>query len=59
MNRGWRWLDMARLSPPGSVKVPKFDIEEHMRWMKETWGDHVFIMAEVREMREAEHGDRS
>ena len=50
---------VARLSPPGSAKVPKFDIEEHKRRMQETWGDRVFTMAEVREMREAELGDRS
>jgi hypothetical protein len=30
-----------------------------MRWMKETWGDRVFSAEEVREMREAELGDRS
>lgn len=50
---------VARLSPPGSAKIPKFDMEAHKRRMKETWGDRVFTMAEVREMREAEHGDRS
>ncbi len=48
---------VARLSPPASAKAPKFDIEAHQRRMKETWGDRVFTMAEVREMREAELGE--
>lgn len=50
---------VARLSPPRAEKPPKFDIEAHRRWMKETWGDRVFSVEEVREMREAELGDRS
>ncbi len=50
---------VARLSPPRSEKAPKFDREAHERRMKETWGDRVFTMEEVREMREAELGDRS
>jgi prevent-host-death family protein len=51
---------VARLSPPRPQWWrPKFDIEAHMRWMKETWGDRVFSAEEVREMREAELGDRS
>jgi hypothetical protein len=52
-------LTMARLSPPGNRNLRKFDIEEHRRWMKETWGDRVFSAEEVKEMREAELGDRS
>lgn len=50
---------IARLSPPRPDKVPKFDAEAHRRWMKETWGDRVFSAEEVKEMREAELGDRS
>ena len=50
---------VARLSPPRPAKGAKFDIEAHKRWMKETWGDRVFTAEEVREMREAELGDRS
>jgi len=50
---------VALLSPPGSRNVAKFDIDEHRRWMKETWGDRVFSAEEVKEMREAELGDRS
>jgi len=50
---------VARLSPPRPEAVPKFDIEAHKRRMKETWGDRVFSAEEVREMREAELGDRS
>lgn len=51
---------VARLSPPRSAGgVAKFDAEAHMRRLKETWGDRVFTAEEVREMREAELGDRS
>jgi prevent-host-death family protein len=50
---------VARLSPPGDRKVAKFNIEEHRRRMKETWGDRVFSAEQVKEMREAELGDRS
>jgi prevent-host-death family protein len=51
---------VARLSPPRpAISVPKFDAEAHMRRLKETWGDRVFSAEEVREMREAELGDRS
>lgn len=50
---------VALLSPPGGRNVAKFDIDEHRRWMKETWGDRVFSAEEVKEMREAELGDRS
>lgn len=51
---------IARLSPPRSPGGPaKFDAEAHMRRLKETWGDRVFSAEEVREMREAELGDRS
>lgn len=32
----------------------KFNVEEHMAWLKEVWGDRVFSADEVREMREAE-----
>ena len=39
--------------------VREFDIEKHRRWMNETWGDRVFSAEEVKEMREAELGDRS
>ena len=50
---------VARLSLPSSSKPPKFDIDVHRKRMKETWGDRVFSAEEVREMREAELGDRS
>ncbi len=50
---------VARLCPPNAGKSPRFDIEAHRRRMKETWGDRVFTAEEVREMREAELGDRS
>ena len=50
---------IARLSPPLPKQTRKFDIEAHRAWMKETWGDRVFSAEEVREMREAELGDRS
>jgi antitoxin (DNA-binding transcriptional repressor) of toxin-antitoxin stability system len=50
---------VARLSPPRPEGTRKFDVEVHRRWMKETWGDRVFSAEEVREMREAELGDRS
>jgi prevent-host-death family protein len=50
---------VARLSPPRPEGARKFDLEAHRRWMKETWGDRVFTAEEVREMREAELGDRS
>ncbi len=50
---------VARLLPPGTRNVRKFDIKEHRRRMKETWGDRVFSAEEVKEMREAELGDRS
>jgi len=40
---------------PAEVKTPKrFNAEEHMRWLKETWGDRVFSAGEVEAMREAE-----
>lgn len=50
---------VAVLSPPRSGRGPVFDPEEHMRRLKETWGDRVFTAEEVREMREAEHGEFS
>jgi prevent-host-death family protein len=50
---------VARLSPPRPDVAGKFDAEAHRLWMKETWGDRVFTAEEVREMREAELGDRS
>lgn len=50
---------VARLSPPRPEAARKFDVEAHRRRMKETWGDRVFSAEEVREMREAELGDRS
>jgi prevent-host-death family protein len=50
---------VARLSPPGPKNGAKFDIDAHRRWLDETWGDRVFTAEEVREMREAELGDRS
>lgn len=51
---------VARLSlPSSSSKPPNFDAEVHRKRMKETWGDRVFSAEEVREMREAELGDRS
>lgn len=50
---------VARLSPPRSGNTPKFDVDAHRRWMDETWGDRVFTAEEVKEMREAELGDRS
>jgi prevent-host-death family protein len=50
---------VARISPPAPAKGKLFDADEHRRRMKETWGDRVFTAEEVREMREAELGDRS
>lgn len=50
---------VARLSPPRHAAFPKFDAEAHRRRLDETWGDRVFTAEEVREMREAELGDRS
>lgn len=49
---------VARLSPPRPAAFPKFDAEAHRRRLDETWGDRVFTAEEVREMREAELGDR-
>lgn len=50
---------VARLTPLRTELARKFDIEVHRRRMKETWGDRVFTAEEVREMRDAELGDRS
>jgi len=50
---------VARLSPPRPERSGEFNIDAHRRWMNETWGDRVFTAEEVREMREAELGDRS
>jgi len=50
---------VARLSPPRPETARKFDVEAHRRRMKKTWGDRVFTAEEVREMRNAELGDRS
>ena len=50
---------IARLSPPRQAQPRKFDIDAHRKRMKETWGDRVFSAEEVKEMREAELGDRS
>ena len=50
---------VARLSPPRLKKGAIFDLEAHKQRMKQTWGDRVFTAEEVREMREAELGDRS
>lgn len=50
---------VARLTPLRTELARKFDIEAHRRRMKETWGDRVFTAEEVREMRDAELGDRS
>jgi prevent-host-death family protein len=50
---------IARISPPRTENVPRFDGDAHRRWMDETWGDRVFTAEEAREMREAELGDRS
>lgn len=50
---------MARLSPPRSSEAKPFDADAHQRWLIETWGDRIFTAEEVREMREAELGDRS
>jgi len=48
---------VARLVPPvaSSRKLVKPD---WMAQIKEVWGDRVFSAAEVKEMREAELGDR-
>lgn len=51
---------LAVLSRPklsGRKKVPKFDAEAHMAWLKETWGDRVFSAQEVEEMRAFETGE--
>jgi prevent-host-death family protein len=50
---------VARMLPPEAKKTAVFDVEAHKRWLDETWGDRVFSAEEVREMREAEHGDFS
>lgn len=50
---------IAHLSPPRSAQAKTFDSGEHRRWLLETWGDREFTSEEVREMREAELGDRS
>jgi len=50
---------VARLSPLRPCQARMFDAEAHRRWMKETWGGRVFTAEEVREMREAELGERS
>jgi prevent-host-death family protein len=50
---------VARISPPRPATYPKFDADAHRRRLDETWGDRVFTAEEVREMREAELGDRS
>jgi hypothetical protein len=54
-----RRRQVAALSPPRSSKPKKFDVEAHVKWLKETWGDRVFVAEEVREMPEFELGDRS
>lgn len=51
---------IAHLGPPKPAKKPKaakFDAVEHMAWLKETWGDRVFTMAEVEAMRAFETGE--
>lgn len=50
---------VAHISPPRAKTAVKFDAEEHMRWLEETWGGRVFSAEEVREMREAELGEMS
>ena len=50
---------VGRLSPPGVGNGAKFDAEAHCRRMKATWGERVFTAEEVKEMREAELGDRA
>jgi hypothetical protein len=50
---------VAVLSPPRSKRRRLFDAQAHRRWLNETWGGRVFTAEEVREMREAELGDRS
>jgi len=50
---------VAHLSPPRSGQEKSFDADAHQRRLLETWGDRVFTAEEVREMREAELGDRS
>ena len=50
---------VARLSPPRRKAQRTFNADEHRRRLKETWGARVFSAEEVREMREAELGDRS
>lgn len=50
---------VAVISKPRRKKSPVLDVEEHRRWLNETWGERVFTAEEVREMREAELGDFS
>jgi hypothetical protein len=37
--------------------VPKFDLEEHRKWMKDLWGDRVVSAAEWEEIRQWETGE--
>lgn len=54
--------ELSRLSEsggkPAKAGVPKklWDHEEHMRWLKQTWGDRIFTAEEVQEMKDAEDG---
>ena len=54
--------EVSRLSGCGgrrveaSVPSTVWDHEEHMRWLKQTWGERVFTAAEVKEMKDAEDG---
>lgn len=53
LKHGKPFAHLAAAAPNGA-KPPKPDI---MKQLKEVWGDRVFSMEEVREMREAELGE--
>ena len=43
--------------PAATAEVPKFDLEEHRKWMKDLWGDRVVSAAEWEEIRQWETGE--
>jgi antitoxin (DNA-binding transcriptional repressor) of toxin-antitoxin stability system len=43
--------------PAVAAEVPKFDAEEHRKWMKDLWGDRVVTAAEWEKIRHWETGE--
>ena len=50
---------IGKLTPekPEPEKVPKFDVEAHLAWLNETWGDRVVSAEEWDEIRAWETGE--